>query len=80
VTVALNDDSNDDCQAAAAGEPPPYGLYALPVMGKTAAAGRRFFDSMAPTASDSTQVRVAKEVFRVSSAVAGAAAVAIIVL
>jgi hypothetical protein len=35
---------------------------------------------MAPEEADSTEVRVAKEVFRWSSAVAGAAAVAVVVL
>jgi hypothetical protein len=35
---------------------------------------------MAPKETDSTEVRVAKEVLRWSSAVAGAAAVAVIIL
>ena len=59
---------------------PSGGIYSLPVVGKAAAGVRQFYDEMAPKDTDSTEVRVAKEVFRWSSAVAGAAAVAVIVL
>lgn len=56
------------------------GIYSVPVIGKAAGGVRRFYDEMAPREADSTEVRVAKEVFRWSSAVAGAAAVAVVVL
>jgi hypothetical protein len=56
------------------------GFYSLPVVGHAAAGARRFYDELAPQEIDSTEVRVAKEIFRWSSAVAGAAAVAVIVL
>ena len=56
------------------------GIYSLPVVGDAAAGVRQFYDEMAPKETDSTERRVAKEVFRWSSAVAGAAAVAVIVL
>ena len=41
---------------------------------------REFYNYMRPTAADSTEVRVAKNIFRWSSAVAGGAAVAVMVL
>jgi len=59
---------------------PSGGIYSLPVVGNAAAGVRQLYDEMAPKEADSTEVRVAKEVFRWSSAVAGAAAVAVIVL
>lgn len=59
---------------------PSGGIYSLPVVGNAAAGVRQFYDDMASSETDSTEVRVAKEVFRWSSAVAGAAAVAVIVL
>jgi hypothetical protein len=59
---------------------PSGGIYSLPVVGNAAAGVRHFYDEMTPKETDSTEVRVAKEVFRWSSAVAGAAAVAAIVL
>jgi len=59
---------------------PSGGIYSLPVVGNAAARARRFYDELAPQETDSSEVRVAKEVFRWSSAVAGAAAVAMVVL
>lgn len=59
---------------------PSGGLYSLPVVGNAAVGVRRFYDEVAPTDSDSTSARIAKEVFRWSSAIAGAAAVAVVVL
>jgi hypothetical protein len=56
------------------------GVYSLPVVGNAAAGARQFYDENAPKETDSTELRVAKEVFRWSSAVAGAAVVAMIVL
>jgi hypothetical protein len=59
---------------------PSGGIYSLPVVGNAAAGVRQFYDEMAPKETDSTEIRVAKEVFRWSSAVAGAAAVAMTIL
>jgi len=59
---------------------PSGGIYSLPVVGNAVSEARQFYDEMAPKEADSTEVRVAKEVFRWSSAVAGAAAVAVVVL
>jgi hypothetical protein len=59
---------------------PSGGIYSLPGVGPAASRTRQFYDDMAPKEDDSTEVRVAKEVFRWSSAAAGAAAVAIVVL
>lgn len=59
---------------------PSGGIYSLPVVGNAASEARQFYDEMAPMETDSTEVRIAKEVFRWSSAVAGAAAVAVVVL
>ena len=59
---------------------PSAGIYSLPVVGNAAARARQFYDDIAPKETDSTEVRVAKEVFRRSSAVAGATAVAVVVL
>jgi hypothetical protein len=59
---------------------PSGGIHSLPVVGNAAARARQFYDELAPEETDSTEVRVAKEVFRWSSAVAGAAAVAMVVL
>lgn len=59
---------------------PSGGIYSLPVVGNAAAGVRQFYDEMAPKETDSTEVRVAKEVFRWSSAVAGAAVAAVVVL
>lgn len=59
---------------------PSGGIYSLPVVGNAAAGARQFYDVMAPKETDSTEVRIAKEVFRWSSAVAGSAAVAVVVL
>lgn len=74
------DGSRDEDGCPPGGEEPSGGLYSLPVVGNAAARVRHFYDGMAPKQTDSTEVRVAKEVFRYSSAVAGAAAVAVIVL
>lgn len=73
-----NDWDEDDVRAEST--EPSGGIYSLPVIGNTAAGVRQFYDEVAPTEADSTEMRIAKEVFRVSSAVAGAAAVAMIVL
>jgi hypothetical protein len=59
---------------------PSSGIYSLPVLGNLAAGARQFYDEMAPRETDSTEVRVAKEIFRWGSAVTGAAAVAVVVL
>jgi hypothetical protein len=59
---------------------PSGGIYSLPVVGNAAARARQFYDEIAPEEADSTEVRVAKQVFRWSSAVAGAAAAAMVVL
>ena len=59
---------------------PTGGIYSLPAIGRAAGGARRFYDEMAPKETDSTEVRVAKEVFRWGSAVTGAAAVAVVVL
>lgn len=59
---------------------PSGGIYELPVVGPAAARTRQFYDDMAPRETDSTEVQVAKEVLRWSTAAAGAAAVAIVVL
>lgn len=59
---------------------PTGGMYSLPVVGSAAAGVRQFYDDMAPSDADRTEVRVAKEVLRWSSAVTGAAAVAVMVL
>lgn len=49
-------------------------------IGNAASGVRQSYDEMSPKETDSTEVRVAKEVFRWSSAVAGAAAAAVVVL
>lgn len=59
---------------------PLGGIYALPMIGNAAAGVRQFYDAMAAQKTDSTEVRIAKEVFRWSSAAAGAAAIAVMVL
>lgn len=66
---------------------PSGGIYSLPVVGTAASQARQFYDEMAPTETDSTEVRVAKEVVRWGSvgtaavaAVAGVGAVAVVVL
>jgi hypothetical protein len=59
---------------------PSGGIYSLPVVGNAFSGARQFYDEMAPKEADSTEVRVAKEVFRWSSAVAGAAVAAVVVL
>jgi hypothetical protein len=59
---------------------PTGGIYSLPVVGNAAAGVRQFYDDLAPSDTDRTELRVAKEVLRWSSAVAGAAAVAVMVL
>lgn len=56
------------------------GLFSLPVVAPAAAITRQFYDEMAPQPTDATEVRVAKEIFRWSSVIAGAAAVAVAVL
>lgn len=56
------------------------GIYSLPVVGPAATRTRQFYDDMAPQESDSTEVRVAKEVFRWGSVAVGAAGVAVVVL
>ncbi|GAA4565050.1 hypothetical protein GCM10023176_12270 [Micromonospora coerulea] len=70
---------NDDAVPAERAKP-TGGIYSLPVVGNAAAGVRQFYDDMAPSDTDRTEQRVAKEVLRWSSAVAGAAAVAVIVL
>ncbi|MES9536687.1 MULTISPECIES: hypothetical protein [unclassified Actinomadura] len=59
---------------------PSGGIYSLPAVGDAAAKARKFYDEMAPRETDSAEVRVAKELFRWSSVVAGSAAVAVVVL
>lgn len=59
---------------------PSGGIYSLPVIGNAAAEVRQFYDNVAPTETDSTEVRIVKQFFRVGSAVTGMAAVAMIVL
>jgi hypothetical protein len=59
---------------------PLGGTYSPSTVGMVASKVRQFYDDMAPRGSDSTEVRVAKEVFRWSSVVAGAAFVAVVVL
>lgn len=73
---------HDGDEVVARDEPnvPHDGIYGLPVVGRAAAGVRGFYDEMAPRSTDSTEVRVAKEVFRWGSAVTGAAAVAVVVL
>ncbi len=76
-------DTHDDCEEVgvrAESTKPSGGIYSLPGIGNTAAVVRQFYDEMAPKETDSTEIRVAKEIFRVSSAVAGTAVVAVIVL
>lgn len=70
----------DEVAVRAESAKPSGGIYSLPVVGNAAAGVRQFYDEMTPKQTDSTEVRVAKEVFRWSSAVAGAAAVVVIVL
>jgi hypothetical protein len=72
--------SRDGLATPAEGAKPSGGIYSLPVVGIAAARVRLFYDEMAPKETESTEMRVAKEVFRWSSAVAGASAVAVIVL
>lgn len=70
---------NDDDVTAERAKP-KGGIYSLPVVGNAAVAVRQFYDDVAPSDTDRTEQRVAKEVLRWSSAVAGAAAVAVMVL
>jgi hypothetical protein len=70
----------DESAARAESTGPSGGIYSLPVVGDAAAGVRRFYDEIAPKETDSVEVRISKEVFRWSSAVAGAAAVAVMVL
>jgi hypothetical protein len=70
----------DEVTGWAGGARPSGGIYALPVVGNAATGVRQFYDEMATKEADSTEVRIAKEVFRWSSAVAGAAVVAVMVL
>jgi hypothetical protein len=70
----------DEIAVQAESAKPSGGLYSLPVVGNAATGVRQFYDEMAPKDTDSTKVRVAKEIFRWSSAVTGAAAVAMVVL
>jgi len=55
-------------------------IPALAMLRDRAAGVREFYNFMRPAPTDSTEVRVAKNAFRWSSAVAGAAAVAVMVL
>lgn len=55
-------------------------ISSLPVVGKAAGLVRQVFDELAPTANDSTEVRVVKEICRWSTVIAGGAAWALIVL
>ncbi|TPV47810.1 hypothetical protein FJ661_20035 [Pseudarthrobacter phenanthrenivorans] len=73
-------DDNHDRGDVVESTRPSGGLYSLPVVGRFAAGTRQFYDEMAPQETDSAQARIAKEVFRWSSAAAGAAAVAVMVL
>lgn len=75
-----DDDDRNDVGVRAESTQPSGGIYSLPVIGNAAAGVRHFYDEVAPKESDSTELRVVKEIFRVSSAVAGAAAVGMIVL
>jgi hypothetical protein len=77
--IDMEIDNYDEDAVPAENIGPSGGIYSLPAVGNAAAA-RQFYDEMAPRETDSTEVRIAKEVFRWSSAVAGAAAVAVVVL
>ncbi|WAX55544.1 hypothetical protein M6B22_13440 [Jatrophihabitans cynanchi] len=63
---------------------PTGGIYSVPVVGGFAGDVREFFDQMAPQQSDSTQVKVAKEVLRWTvvgaAGVSAAALTAVVVL
>jgi hypothetical protein len=52
---------------------PSGGIYSLPGVGNAFSVARRFYDEMAPQETDSTGVRVGKEVLRWSPVVGGAA-------
>lgn len=60
------------------------GIYSVPLVGKRAAQMRQFFDAIAPLATDSTGVRVAKNTLRygtvTAAGVGAAAATAVVVL
>ena len=75
-----NGDRQSEVSRRTEAEAPSGGIYSVPVIGPAASRTRQFFDEMAPNETDSTEVRVAKEVLRWSSAAAGAAAVAVVVL
>jgi hypothetical protein len=70
----------DEVAVRAESAKPSGGIHSLLVVGNAAAGARQFYDEMAPKETDSTEVRVAKEVFRWASAVALAATVVMIVL
>lgn len=76
----METDANHDRDEVIESTRPSGGLYSLPVVGRFAAGTRQFYNEMAPKETDSAEARIAKEVFRWSSAVAGAAAVAVVVL
>jgi hypothetical protein len=85
--IDMTIDNYDEGAARAENARPAGGIYSLPAVGSRAATARQFYDEMAPRETDSTEVRIAKEVLRWSSvvaggavAVAGAAAVAVVVL
>lgn len=61
-------------------EQPGEPLPALTMLRERATGVREFYNLMRPAPTDSTEVRVAKNVLRWSSALAGAAAVAVMVL
>jgi hypothetical protein len=85
--IDMEIDNYDEDAVPAENSGPSGGIYSLPVVGNATAAARQFYDEMAPQETDSTEVWIAKEVFRWSSAAAGgvaavavAAAVAVVVL
>ncbi|MFJ1541681.1 hypothetical protein ACIODS_24350 [Micromonospora chalcea] len=75
----MHHSGNDGAEPAEHAKP-TGGIYSLPVVGNAAAGVRQFYDEIAPSDTDRTGQRVAKEILRWSSAVAGAAAVAVMVL
>ena len=63
-----------------AGSASSAGISSLPLVGRAAGVAEQIFDELAPTANDSTEVRVVKEIFRWSTVIAGGSAWALIVL
>lgn len=56
------------------------GISSLPVVGRAAGRVRQFFGVLAPTASDPTSVRFAKEIVRWGAVAAGSGLCAVVVL